>query len=120
MAHDSTYWDNLAERLAKKIYKESKGDYFDVKIYQDSTGIYLMYHRRWYVTTPSGYRVWYRTPVAIKLPKDTPDYFESLVMKKLTGKDNVKKRIGETLAATAGCGLAVVGALVAILFSLQQ
>ena len=117
---DTAYWQSLAKRVAKKIYKESKGDYYDVKMYRDSTGVYILYHSRWYVVTPSGYKVWYRTPKAIKLPRNTPEYFEKLVLKELDRSGDVKSRVGETLVAISGCGLAVVGGLLAVLFSLQQ
>ncbi|NPA79726.1 MAG: hypothetical protein GXO29_01565 [Thermotogae bacterium] len=117
---DTSYWWELAKRLANRIYKDSHGDYLDVKLYSDSTGKYLLYQRRWYVVLPSGYKVWYRSPVAIKLPDNTPDYFEGMVLKELDSKRGWKDRLGETFAAGLGCGMAAIGALFAIVVSLQR
>ncbi|GEM_PF-1026387 len=117
---DTAYWHALARRVAKKIYKESRGDYYDVKLYRDSTGTYLMYHSRWYVVMPSGYKVWYRTPVALKLPDGTPDYFEDMVIEELDRQSSWKARVGEVVASASGCGIAVVGALIAVMMSLQR
>ncbi len=116
---DSLYWDKLAERVARKVYRESKGDYADVRFHRDSTGAYILYTKRWYVQTPSGYKMWYRSPVILKLPDGTPEYFENLFWKHLDRQGGWKERFGEVLASSLSCGITVAGALFFVLVSLQ-
>jgi len=117
---DTAYWYDLARKLAGRIYEDSRGDYYDVKLYRDSSGVYLLYHKRWYVVMPSGYKAWYRTPIALKLPDNTPDYFEDAVIRELDRRSSWKERLGEVVVSVSGCGLAVIGGLIAVMVSLQR
>ena len=118
---DTAYWNNFAERIAQKIVKDGGEDaIYDMKYVKDSTGKYILYYKRFVYTTPSGYKIFYRTPVAIKLPDNSPDNIDMLIMSYLEKKQFTKEKLLEMVSIGLGCGIVTMGALISVLVGMAR
>ncbi|MEO0205037.1 MAG: hypothetical protein ABIL67_08555 [candidate division WOR-3 bacterium] len=118
---DTAYWKNFAERIAEKIVKDGGKDaIYDIMYVRDSTGKYILYYKRFIYTTPSGYKIFYRTPVAIKLPENSPDNIDMLIMGYLEKKQFTKENLLEMVSIGLGCGIVTMGALISLLLGMRR
>jgi len=121
ISNDTTHWNNFAERIAQKIIQEGGEDaIYDLRYIKDSTGKYLIFNKRWIYTTPSGYKIYYRTPVAIKLPDNSPENLPDLILLYLEKKQYTKERLLEFVSIGLGCGIVTLGALVSVIAGMSR
>jgi hypothetical protein len=114
-------WENYAERIAKRILREGGKDaIYDIRFLEDSTGKYIFYYRRFIYTTPSGYKIFYRTPVLIKLPDNSPKDIDKMIISRIEREGPTRENLLEIVAIGFGCGVITIGALIGAIFGLSR
>jgi hypothetical protein len=114
-------WENSAESIAKMILREGGKDaIYDIRFLEDSTGKYLFYYRRFIYTTPSGYKIFYKTPVLIKLPDDSPKDIDKMILSRIEREGLTRENLLEIATIGFGCGMVTIGALIGAIFGLSR
>jgi hypothetical protein len=114
-------WENYAERIAKMILREGGKDaIYDIRFLEDSTGKYLFYYRRFIYTTPSGYKIFYKTPVLIRLPDDSPKDMDKMIISRIERESLTRENLLEIATIGFGCGVVTIGALIGAIFGLSR
>ncbi len=114
-------WENYADKIAQMILKDGGKDaIYDIKILEDSTGKYLFYYKRFTYTTPSGYKIFYRSPVLIKLPKNSPDNLDKMIISRMEREFLTKENLIEFATIGFTCGLVTIGALIGVIVGISR
>ncbi len=118
---DTAYWNRFAKRIAKRVKEEGGEDaIYDIRYVEDSTGKYIIFNKRWVYTTPSGYKIFYRTPVAIEIPKNAPGDIDKRIISELEKGYFTKEKLLEMTSIGLGCGIVTLGAIVSLIFGMNR
>ena len=114
-------WENYAEKVAKAIIKDAGRDaIYNLRVLEDSTGRYILYYKRFNHTTPSGYKIFYRIPVLLKLPDESPKDLDRLIISKIEREQFTKEKLLEIATIGLGCGVVTIGALMGVIFGISR